>query len=120
MLQVQEKDHLAGLITIMYLDIESYRRGGHDDYKGLAGEKREDQTTDGLSNDRTHYSKLASLSIQSVLSFLLLSIKHGHTCVLIIEVAKCNRRKNAGEVEENCGRDGFLRVKKGFVGVFCL
>ena len=79
----------------------------------MAGEKREDQTTDGLPNDRTHNSKLASLSIQSVLiSFLLLSFKDSHTCVLIVEVAKCNRRQNAGEVEENCGRDGFLTVHK--------
>ena len=108
---IKEKDHLAVLLTNMHLDIESYRRGGHDDDKGLAGKKREDQTTDGLPNDRTHHSKLASLSIQSVLSFLLLSIKDGHTCVLIVEVAKCNRRQNAGEVEENCGRDGFLTVQ---------
>ena len=108
---IKEKDHLAVVLTNMHLDIESYRRGGHDDDKGLAGKKREDQTTDGLPNDRTHHSKLASLSIQSVLSFLLLSIKDGHTCVLIVEVAKCNRRQNAGEVEENCGRDGFLTVQ---------
>ena len=31
------------------------------------------------------------------------------TCVLVVEVSKCNGGEDAGKIEEDGGRDGFLK-----------
>ena len=33
------------------------------------------------------------------------------TCILVVEVSKCNGREDAGKIEEDGGRDGFLKYE---------
>ena len=51
--------------------------------------------------------------------FICLSNKFNKlTCVLVVEVSKCNCREYAGKIEEDGGRDGFLKVEQKIVFEF--
>ena len=41
------------------LDVERYRRRGHDDYQGLPGQQREEHPSHGLTHDGVHHTDLA-------------------------------------------------------------
>ena len=41
------------------------------------------------------------------------------TCILVVEVSKCNGREDAGKIEEDGGRDGFLKYEHLVQILFC-
>ena len=87
------------------LDIKSNGSGGHDDDERLAGEEREDQASNGLTKDGSHHTQLTSWKFFFIISHHM----KFPTCVLIVKVSKCNRGEDASKVEEDGGRDCFLK-----------